>query len=100
MIVYKLFRQRCDGTLGPLFINARLRIPIGEWMPAEVHPTNGFALRPGWHCARRPTAPHLSIKGRVWAKCEIRGKWYVFKRPGNQGGEWIIAESLRVLRIL
>ena len=32
---WKLFRQRKDGTIGPLFINARLRIESGRWMEAE-----------------------------------------------------------------
>lgn len=44
---YKLLRLRKDGTLGPLFINARMRIPVGKWLKAESHPTKGYALRPG-----------------------------------------------------
>lgn len=37
MIAYKLFRLRKDGTIGPPFINAKLRIPIDEWLQAETH---------------------------------------------------------------
>ena len=51
---YKLFRVRKDGTLGPLFINRRQVVPIGEWLTAEEHRTKGFAFRPGWHCTARP----------------------------------------------
>lgn len=99
MITYKLFRQRKDGTLGPLFINATLRVPIGTWLPAEDHPTRGYAHRPGWHVGEMPHAPHLSENGRVWCECTI-GNYYRFKRPTNQGGEWLIADRLRVDRIL
>lgn len=56
---YKLFRRRGDGSLGPLFINKRQRIPLGEWLQAEDHPTKGYAHRPGWHCGVAPSAPHL-----------------------------------------
>lgn len=97
MIVYKLFRQRKDGSLGPLFIGARQRIPLGEWLPAEDIPTKGFAHRPGWHCGELPHAPHLSESNRVWAVCEIPdSEFYRFSRPANQGGEWLIAERIIV----
>ena len=49
MIAYKLLRIRKDGSIGPLFINQKQRVPIGEWLDAEDHPTSGFAHRPGWH---------------------------------------------------
>lgn len=102
--VYKLFKLRSDGTLGPLFINARLRIPINQWMPAEDHPTKGFAHRPGWHCTLKPLAPHLALhpKGRtvrVWALCEARGLKR-FERPQSQGGTWVLAQELKVVRTL
>ena len=99
MIAYKLFRQRRDGSLGPLFINARLRIPVGQWLDAECHPTKGFAVRPGWHCSHAPVAPHLSTKGRVWCKVEIEGAEEL-KRPWNQGGLWYIAKRLKVCEVL
>ena len=35
MIGYKLFRRRKDGTLGPLFINARLCVPVGQTVSAK-----------------------------------------------------------------
>ena len=45
MIAYKLVRQMGDGTLSSLFINKKERLPIGEWMISENHPTSGFAVR-------------------------------------------------------
>lgn len=96
MIAYKLFRVRCDGTIGPLFINAKMRVPFDEWLEAEDIPTKGFAHRPGWHCGAEPMADHLSMRGRAWFKVEIRD-YYVFPRPVYQGGEWLIAERMRVI---
>lgn len=99
MKAYKLLRQRKDGTLGPLFINARQRIPVGEWLQAESHPTKGFAVRPGWHCTAKPVAPHLSKNGRVWCEVEVRD-YTNFTRPENQGGLWFLANQMRVIRVM
>ncbi len=95
-IAYKLLHVRKDGTLGPLFINRRLRVPIGEWLEAEFHPTPGFALRPGWHTSIAPEAPHLTMKDRAWFQVEVE-EWYTLDRPGAQGGEWFISQWMRVL---
>lgn len=105
MIAYKLFKQRKDGTLGPLFINASLIVPVGKWMKAEDHPTKGYAHRPGWHCTHAPSAPHLAKnpKGgckRVWCKVEIGGKITRYERPAIQGGTWFLANRLRVLEVM
>lgn len=94
---YKLFRKRKDGTLGPLFCNRRMRIPMGEWLPAEDHPTKGLAHRPGWHALAVPDAPHLSEKGRVWCEVEIED-WEVHYRPDSQGGQWYLADRMRVVK--
>ena len=99
MIAYKLFRQRRDGSLGPLFINARQRVPVGEWLEARDVPTKGFAHRPGWHSGAAPSAPHLSERGRVWAEVEIED-YHTFLRPKAQGGEWLISKRLKVNRVL
>jgi hypothetical protein len=99
MLGYKLFRQRKDGTLGPLFINARLRVPVGEWLEAEDHPTKGFAHRPGWHATLKQEAPHLSEKGRVWCRVALEG-CKLYDRPESQGGTWVLAERLKVLEVL
>lgn len=100
MVGYKLFKVRKNGTLGPLFINARQVIPVGEWLDAEAHPTKGFAFRPGWHATFTPNAPHLKQgPGRVWAKVELEG-CRTYARPESQGGSWVLAERLRVVEVL
>jgi hypothetical protein len=100
MIAYKLLRVRKDGTLGPLFINASMRIPMDRWLPAQCHPTNGFAVREGWHCMFFPSAPHLegtkSAENRRWYRVEIRD-FTEHERPAGQGGTWYTAGWMRVL---
>jgi len=99
MTGYKLFRLRKDGTLGPLFINRKLRIHVGRWYEAEEHPTKGFAVRPGWHICSKKSAPHLSKKGRVWAEVDFLD--YVHhRRPKSQGGLWYTAKYMYVVRVL
>ena len=80
---YKLFEQREDGKLFPLFIGKTTETPMNEWVPAEIIMEHkGFAHRPGWHLgAIMPSAPWLlsadgtykSQRGkkfkRVW--CEV-----------------------------
>ena len=95
-IAFKLLRVRKNGTLGPLFINKRQVIPIGEWLQAEDHPTKGYARRPGWHAAPIPSAPHLSKEGRVWMRVELADVQEL-ERPESQGGLWYLARWMRVL---
>jgi hypothetical protein len=97
-IAWKLFRLRKDGSLGPLFINRKQRVPIGEWLDAEEHPTKGFAFRPGWHCCSERNAPHLSKIGRVWVKVEIED-YQEIQRPERQGGVWFLANRMKVIEI-
>ena len=97
MIAYKLFRERKDGSLGPLFIGKNKKIPLNEWVAAEDIPTKGYAHRPGWHCSIRPNAPHLSEKGRSWFIVEI-DNFVKFVRPAHQGGEWLIAQKMKVIK--
>lgn len=86
MIGYKLFSLRKNGTIGPLFINKRQVIPLDTWLKAEEgHYKKGFTYRPGWHILSAPFAPHLSTKGRVWAKVEIGRVFQRHTRPANQG---------------
>lgn len=99
MVAYKLFRLMKDGSIAPLFINKKLRIELGKWYEAEDHPTKGFAHRPGWHCCLKRSAPHLSNRGRVWAKVEIED-YKKYSRPESQGGTWVLANNLKVLEIL
>lgn len=99
MLAYKLLRQRKDGTLGPLFINKTLKVPVDRWMKAEFHPTKGYAPRAGWHCTLKPVAPHLSTKGRVWCKVEIEDFSY-YNRPESQGGTWVLANKMKIIETL
>lgn len=79
---YKLFEQRDDGKLFPLFIGKTKETPMNEWVKGEIIPTNKFSVRPGWHLSTKcPSAPWLmgadgtykSQRGkrfkRVW--CEV-----------------------------
>jgi hypothetical protein len=97
MTAYKLMRVRRDNSIGPLFINRRLRVPVRRWLKAECHPTNGYAVRPGWHCTEKPEAPHLSMTGRAWFRVEIEDTAQAIKRPAKQGGKWYLATKMRVL---
>lgn len=98
MIGYKLFRKRKDGSYGPLFINRKLRIEPSVWYEMEDHPTKGYAHRPGWHVCKKPIAPHLKLtKDRVWCVVECH-EFSTIKRPEAQGGEWVLASDLRIIR--
>ena len=112
MKVYKLVRKGKDGNCYPLFIDKSKPFTFGEEMQCEYHPTKGFAPRSvddnptgGWHCCFVPVAPHLSEKlktgeERVWIECEASGKTKTYKRPFKQGGEWILVEVLKPLRVM
>ena len=104
MKAFKLFKLRKNGTLGPLFINAKQVVPVGQWLDAEAHPTPGFAYRPGWHCCFQPVAPHLSKEPkagpkRVWCEVEVEGI-KTYDRPESQGGAWVLADRMKVLRVI
>lgn len=78
---YKLFEQSSKGELFPLFIDKRNAIPIGEWVDAEIHPTKGYSVRPGWHIGDVCSAPWLmsadgtykSQRSKRWKRvwCEV-----------------------------
>lgn len=75
MKAYKLVRKAKDGQLYPLFID-------------KAHP---------W-------APHLKTKlasgqKRVWIECEV-DDYTTYDRPESQGGAWILANQLTVIREL
>lgn len=99
MIAYKLFRKRKNGTIGSLFINKRAVLEAGKWLVAEDHKTNGFSHRPGWHCTVAAKAPHLKKEGRVWYKVKI-SDYTTFNRPKSQGGKWLLANKLKILKPL
>ena len=96
---YKLLSLRHNGTLGPLFINRRMIVPIGKWLEAECFPTKGYAVRHGWHTMPTPKAPHLSEKGRVWCEVRIEG-FQQFQRPASQGGMWYLAKRMLVVKVI
>lgn len=99
MLAYKLLSKKKDGSIGPLFINVKQRLKIGEWVNAENHPTKGYTVRQGWHTLATQEAPHLSKKGRVWCLVEI-DQYEEMKRPLNQGGIWYLAQKMRVIEEL
>jgi hypothetical protein len=97
-------RLRKDGTLGSLFINRKTVIPIGVWLDAEFYPTKGFAERLGWHCTFTMNAPHLKHElsngeVRVWVEVEIED-YHTYDRPESQGGKWILANKMKVIKII
>lgn len=104
MKCYKLLRKAKDGKLYPLFINRKESTVFNEWLQAECHPTKGFAVRKGWHCCFKPYAPHLKIdlangEHRVWVECEAE-ECEKYNRPESQGGAWVLAQKLKILREL
>ena len=104
MKVYKLFRLGQHKKIYPLFINRKQETKMNEWLQADCFPTNGFAVRQGWHCCFLPLAPHLkeelaSGEKRVWVECEAEDT-ETYKRPESQGGAWVLAQRLKVIRIL
>ena len=103
MKAYKLLRIK-NGKLYPLFIHRKFETPMNIWMRAECYPTKGFAVRKGWHCCFIPYAPHLNMvlsngEQRVWAECEIK-EWDTYNRPESQGGAWILAQKIKIIRTL
>jgi len=99
MIAYKLFREMKNGTISPLFINKKSRLPINTILTAEEHPTKGFAIRKGWHCTSQPIAPHISTKNRAWYLVDIQD-FTEITRPLSQGGKWYIADKMTILHKL
>ena len=99
MKAFKLLTVRKNGTLGSLFINKAQVIPIGEWLPAENHPTKKYRNRAGWHALMKPHAPHLSQRGRVWAMIEV-SDFKMIERPKSQGGKWVLANAMKVIKTL
>lgn len=97
MIAYKLMRKMRCGSLSPLFINKKSRLPLNEWLDAESHPTKGFSFRKGWHCTLTPNAPHLNDKDRVWVEVEVNDYEY-YNRPESQGGTWVLAQKMKIIK--
>lgn len=96
MKAYKLFRLKKDGNITSLFINKTENLKFNKWLKGKCYPTDGFKVRPGWHCTEKPEAPHLSKNGRIWCEVEIEN-FEEIQRPQNQGGKWFIANDLKIL---
>lgn len=104
IIAYKLMRLKKDGNLGSLFINRKANIPSGIWLEAENLKTEGFAERKGWHCTFEPIAPHLKTElsngeKRIWVKVQLED-YTIYNRPFNQGGQWVLANKMKVIGII
>lgn len=104
MIAYKLMRVKKDGNIYPLFINKTVPTPIDRWLDAECHPTKGFAVRKGWHCCLKQNAPHLKMRlsngeQRIWVKVEV-DDYSLYNRPESQGGEWVLAQKIKIIERL
>jgi hypothetical protein len=102
-IGYKLFRLRKDGTIGPLFVDKELVIPVGEWIDArnDITPKT-LAYRPGWHVLLKPEAPHLKLdlkngEKRQWWQVEF-DDYEIINRPECQGGQWALAKKIKVVK--
>jgi hypothetical protein len=103
MKAYKLLRI-VNGKLYPLFINRKEETVMDKWLQSECYPTKGFAVRKGWHCCFKPYAPHLktelkSGEKRVWVELEV-GEYQKYNRPESQGGSWILADKIKINKIL
>lgn len=96
VIAFKLFSLKRDGSIGPLFINKKLRLQEGVWYDAEPHETKGFQFRPFWHSALLPIAPHLTTKGRIWKRVLVED-FTTYERCKAQGGTWVLSNRLMVL---
>jgi len=96
---YKLVKQRKDGSLGSLFVDASRKLPIGEWMEAINHRPRKLKERKGWHCLTSPHAPHLGTRGRVWVEVECED-FTIMQRPEIQGGVWLLANRMRIIKAL
>ena len=105
MKCYKLMKQRKDGSLGSLFINAKEKYQLNKWMDAEFIPTKGFADRYGWHCTLgTANAPHLkrelkSGEKRVWVEVDVDGV-ELYNRPESQGGTWVLASKMKIIGVM
>lgn len=97
MIAYKLFRKLKSGEITSLFINKKERLKYDEWLTAKSYPTDGYLLRPFWHCTQNPIAPHLTERNRVWLKVEMED-FTEFNRPAFQGGKWYLANKIKILK--
>jgi len=96
MKAWKLFRLKANGQVTPLFANFKEELPIGVWMDAVLHTTKDLMPRKGWHCVLKPSAPHLSEKGRIWLVVEIED-YERHVRNKHQGEAWYVAQRMKIV---
>ena len=99
-----------------------IRLPDGK-VKSRLGP---LCFRPGWHLSDLPLATHIGVKedgkvryqrpDTVWCECEYSDHihyhpetylktvplngFYRFKTSSQMYGDWVIAGSIRVLRVL
>ena len=56
---FKCFEQDKFGNLYALFIDKNTKMPVGEWLQAEIVPTRGFSVRPGFHVGQIADCPWI-----------------------------------------
>lgn len=98
---FKVFHVRRDGTLSPLFVGARERVPRGEWVRArtDLQPPAWISRsrRPGWH-AKRELVDALEL-----ARYRGKGRRAVFvvALRGNvreRSDGLVLADEMKVLK--
>lgn len=100
---YKMVRKMKDGSYTPLFCGRSERYMAGQVYKSQDNTTNGFKSRQGFHCVPEPVAPHLKLntkkEKRVWLKVKV-SDFRIMSRFEHQGGNWILANSMKVIREL
>lgn len=127
---YKLFRKMKNGELKPLFMGKTKATLVGEWLQHEIangpmalragwHASDyPVALHIGEKANPADTKPSYRPANQVWCECLIdgeeitenipkngfrdvpAGKFYRFKTNPNMLEWWIIADKLKVVKIL
>lgn len=76
---FKVFEQDPQGNLYALFIDKNTPMPVGEWLQAEIVPTKGFSLRPGFHVGQIADCPWIKGYDGTEAGC-YKGRRKGWKR--------------------
>lgn len=106
MKAYKIFKKdQKTGLFKPAQVPMRsLSVEgyeTGVWYEAEDAQPKELKNRVGFHCARKPSVPHIKIiPGKVvWVEVEI-DDYELINRPESQGGIWYLARFLKINREL
>ena len=113
VIGYKLVEKHRDGSYGPLFVNRKMRFPLGEIIEAECgelvdeghvkSALGALARHPGFHLAIYPDSPWIGKKKNgklirrkkhVWLECEILGDQIIVdKRLNDVPNGWYLFKT-------